>query len=138
MGANPGSREERRPWNIETTVPQFRQLDDVRSCSSLRKRRIAERLGYLENSCVFFFVGAKFDDTTVPESLEIGAFRFRLETYVHRDPCCCTTQALLDCGVGIDGGKDSLSMAARCGDELVKSPGTLVMTVSLSHGPPAR
>ncbi|CAN0375385.1 unnamed protein product, partial [Hapterophycus canaliculatus] len=38
-------------------------------------------------------------------------------------------QALLDCGVGIDGGKDSLSMAARCGDELVKSPGTLVMTV---------
>lgn len=43
----------------------------------------------------------------------------------------CTRQALLDCGVGIDGGKDSLSMAARCGDELVKSPGTLVMTVRL-------
>lgn len=46
--------------------------------------------------------------------------------------CLCVVskrQALLDCGVGIDGGKDSLSMAARCGDELVKSPGTLVMTV---------
>lgn len=43
--------------------------------------------------------------------------------------CVALRQALLDCGVGIDGGKDSLSMAARCGDELVKSPGTLVMTL---------
>ncbi|CAM9371456.1 unnamed protein product [Pylaiella littoralis] len=43
--------------------------------------------------------------------------------------CVALRQALLDCGVGIDGGKDSLSMAARCEDELVKSPGTLVMTL---------
>ncbi|CAM9146490.1 unnamed protein product [Scytosiphon promiscuus] len=43
--------------------------------------------------------------------------------------CVALRQALLDCGVGIDGGKDSLSMAARCGEELVKSPGTLVMTL---------
>jgi phosphoribosylformylglycinamidine synthase len=31
-------------------------------------------------------------------------------------------------GVAIDGGKDSLSMAAKCGDEVVKAPGTLVIT----------
>ncbi|KAG5190290.1 CobB/CobQ-like glutamine amidotransferase domain-containing protein [Tribonema minus] len=45
------------------------------------------------------------------------------------DACEALRGALLACGVGIDGGKDSLSMAARCGTELVKSPGTLVMTL---------
>ncbi|CAM9511203.1 unnamed protein product [Discosporangium mesarthrocarpum] len=43
--------------------------------------------------------------------------------------CVALRQALLDCGVGIDGGKDSLSMAAKCGEEVVKAPGTLVMTL---------
>ncbi len=45
------------------------------------------------------------------------------------DACEALKFALLSCGVGIDGGKDSLSMAAKCGDEIVKSPGTLVMTL---------
>lgn len=36
--------------------------------------------------------------------------------------------ALLAVGIGIDGGKDSLSMAARCGEEVVKAPGELTMT----------
>lgn len=31
-------------------------------------------------------------------------------------------------GIAIDGGKDSLSMAARCDNEVVKAPGTLVVT----------
>ena len=43
---------------------------------------------------------------------------------------CC--EALRDCllalGPGIDGGKDSLSMAARVGGETVKSPGQLTLT----------
>ena len=36
--------------------------------------------------------------------------------------------ALLATGMGIDGGKDSLSMAARCGEEVVKAPGELTLT----------
>jgi phosphoribosylformylglycinamidine synthase len=32
-------------------------------------------------------------------------------------------------GVAIDGGKDSLSMAARVGDKTVKAPGSLVVSV---------
>merc|ERR1712003_349592 len=36
--------------------------------------------------------------------------------------------ALLAVGIGIDGGKDSLSMAASCGDEIVKAPGELTLT----------
>jgi phosphoribosylformylglycinamidine synthase len=42
--------------------------------------------------------------------------------------CEALRSALLDLGVGIDGGKDSLSMAARCGDEVVKAPGELTLT----------
>jgi len=44
------------------------------------------------------------------------------------DACEALRNALLDLGVGIDGGKDSLSMAARCDDEVVKAPGELTMT----------
>jgi len=44
------------------------------------------------------------------------------------DACEALRNALLDLGVGIDGGKDSLSMAARCGDEVVKAPGELTLT----------
>ena len=35
---------------------------------------------------------------------------------------------LLALGVGIDGSKGSLSMAARCGEEVVKAPGELTLT----------
>lgn len=44
------------------------------------------------------------------------------------DACVALRDSLLELGVGIDGGKDSLSMAARCGDEVTKAPGELTMT----------
>lgn len=44
------------------------------------------------------------------------------------DACEALRDSLLALGVGIDGGKDSLSMAARCGDEVVKAPGELTLT----------
>lgn len=44
------------------------------------------------------------------------------------DACVALRDSLLTLGVGIDGGKDSLSMAARCGDEITKAPGELTMT----------
>ena len=44
------------------------------------------------------------------------------------DACVALRDSLLALGVGIDGGKDSLSMAARCGDEVTKAPGELTLT----------
>ncbi|KAL7563251.1 hypothetical protein ACA910_015742 [Epithemia clementina (nom. ined.)] len=44
------------------------------------------------------------------------------------DACQALRDALLALNVAIDGGKDSLSMAAKCGDEIVKAPGELVLT----------
>jgi phosphoribosylformylglycinamidine synthase len=44
------------------------------------------------------------------------------------DACEALRDSLLCLGVGIDGGKDSLSMAAKCGDEVVKAPGELTLT----------
>jgi phosphoribosylformylglycinamidine synthase len=44
------------------------------------------------------------------------------------DACEALRDSLLSLGVGIDGGKDSLSMAAKCGDEVVKAPGELTLT----------
>ena len=44
------------------------------------------------------------------------------------DACEALRSCLLELGVGIDGGKDSLSMAARCGEEVVKAPGELTIT----------
>lgn len=44
------------------------------------------------------------------------------------DACEALRDALITLGVGIDGGKDSLSMAAQCGDEVVKAPGELSLT----------
>lgn len=38
-------------------------------------------------------------------------------------------EAMISLGVAVDGGKDSLSMAARVGNELVKSPRTLVISL---------
>ena len=45
------------------------------------------------------------------------------------DACRAVCEAMTSLGVAIDGGKDSLSMAARVGDETVKSPGSLVISV---------
>jgi phosphoribosylformylglycinamidine synthase len=44
------------------------------------------------------------------------------------DACEALRDALLTLGAGIDGGKDSLSMACVCGDEVVKAPGELTLT----------
>lgn len=44
------------------------------------------------------------------------------------DACEALRSCLLELGVSIDGGKDSLSMAARCGEEVVKAPGELTIT----------
>jgi phosphoribosylformylglycinamidine synthase len=44
------------------------------------------------------------------------------------DACEALRDSLLQLGFAIDGGKDSLSMAAKCGDEIVKAPGELTLT----------
>ena len=44
------------------------------------------------------------------------------------DACEALRDSLLALGAGIDGGKDSLSMAAQCGKEVVKAPGELTLT----------
>ena len=44
------------------------------------------------------------------------------------DACEALRDSLLTLGCGIDGGKDSLSMAASCGEEVVKAPGELTLT----------
>ena len=43
--------------------------------------------------------------------------------------CACMKQL----GISIDGGKDSLSMAAKVGAELVKSPGQVIYTHRRTH-----
>lgn len=45
------------------------------------------------------------------------------------DACAALRDAMLALGVAIDGGKDSLSMAAAAGGETVKSPGALVVSL---------
>ena len=45
------------------------------------------------------------------------------------DACRAVCEVMTSLGVAIDGGKDSLSMAARVGDETVKAPGSLVVSV---------
>ncbi|XP_063979730.1 phosphoribosylformylglycinamidine synthase [Diachasmimorpha longicaudata] len=44
------------------------------------------------------------------------------------DACTAMCQLMKRLGIAIDGGKDSLSMAARVGNQVVKSPGTLVIS----------
>ena len=44
------------------------------------------------------------------------------------EACDALCIALKETGTAIDGGKDSLSMAAKAGGELVKAPGTLVLS----------
>nr|XP_023650572.1 phosphoribosylformylglycinamidine synthase [Paramormyrops kingsleyae]XP_023650573.1 phosphoribosylformylglycinamidine synthase [Paramormyrops kingsleyae]XP_023650574.1 phosphoribosylformylglycinamidine synthase [Paramormyrops kingsleyae] len=45
------------------------------------------------------------------------------------DACQAMCAAMAQLGVAVDGGKDSLSMAARLGRETVKAPGSLVISV---------
>ncbi|KAH8404357.1 hypothetical protein KR222_004912 [Zaprionus bogoriensis] len=44
------------------------------------------------------------------------------------EACYALSQVLQELHIGIDGGKDSLSMAAKVDGEIVKSPGTLVLS----------
>ncbi|KAB0796519.1 hypothetical protein PPYR_10580 [Photinus pyralis] len=44
------------------------------------------------------------------------------------DTCKAMCEFMSQLGIAIDGGKDSLSMAARVGDKTVKAPGTLVVS----------
>ncbi|XP_077983888.1 phosphoribosylformylglycinamidine synthase-like [Glandiceps talaboti] len=44
------------------------------------------------------------------------------------DTCQAMCKVMKELGIAIDGGKDSLSMAARVGSETVKAPGTLVIS----------
>lgn len=44
------------------------------------------------------------------------------------DTCADMCQLMNDLGIAIDGGKDSLSMAARVNNNTIKSPGTLVIS----------
>ncbi|OQV12192.1 Phosphoribosylformylglycinamidine synthase [Hypsibius exemplaris] len=44
------------------------------------------------------------------------------------DACEAMCGVMKELGIAVDGGKDSLSMAAKCGDEIVKAPGTLVIS----------
>lgn len=45
------------------------------------------------------------------------------------DACKAMCEVMGQLGVAIDGGKDSLSMAARVGEETVKAPGIKMMPV---------
>lgn len=44
------------------------------------------------------------------------------------DACKAMSELMAKLGVAVDGGKDSLSMAARVGEDIVKCPGTLVIS----------
>lgn len=44
------------------------------------------------------------------------------------DAATALSEAMIELGIAIDGGKDSLSMAARSGGEVVKAPGNLVIS----------
>lgn len=45
------------------------------------------------------------------------------------DAAVALAEAMIELGIAIDGGKDSLSMAARAAGEMVKAPGNLVISV---------
>jgi len=48
------------------------------------------------------------------------------------EAACATRDFMIELGIAIDGGKDSLSMAAKVGKEIVKSPGQLVISAYAS------
>ncbi|KAK7290152.1 hypothetical protein RIF29_04373 [Crotalaria pallida] len=45
------------------------------------------------------------------------------------DAAISLSESMIELGIAIDGGKDSLSMAAHSGEEVVKAPGNLVISV---------
>ncbi|KAF3457729.1 hypothetical protein FNV43_RR02387 [Rhamnella rubrinervis] len=45
------------------------------------------------------------------------------------DAATALSEAMIELGIAIDGGKDSLSMAAHAGGEVVKAPGNLVISI---------
>lgn len=53
------------------------------------------------------------------------------------DACVAMHDAMVALGIAIDGGKDSLSMAAHANGEVVKAPGTLVVSTYLYLPHPA-
>jgi phosphoribosylformylglycinamidine synthase len=48
------------------------------------------------------------------------------------DAACALRDLMISLGIAADGGKDSLSMAARVGNEIVKAPGTVVVSAYAS------
>ncbi|KAL8151773.1 hypothetical protein V2J09_021581 [Rumex salicifolius] len=50
------------------------------------------------------------------------------EGAVMYDAATALADAMIELGIAVDGGKDSLSMAAHSGDEVVKAPGNLVVS----------
>ncbi|MDD2465386.1 MAG: phosphoribosylformylglycinamidine synthase [Desulfobulbus sp.] len=51
-----------------------------------------------------------------------------------RDAAEAMAEAMITVGIAVDGGKDSLSMAAKVGDEVVKSPRELVISLYAAMG----
>jgi phosphoribosylformylglycinamidine synthase len=49
------------------------------------------------------------------------------------DACAAMCNVMEKLGIAVDGGKDSLSMAARVGENTVKAPGTCILLVII-HG----
>jgi phosphoribosylformylglycinamidine synthase len=43
------------------------------------------------------------------------------------DACTAMCKVMSELGVAVDGGKDSLSMAARVGGDIVKAPGLYIL-----------
>lgn len=57
------------------------------------------------------------------------ASKLKGEAAAMYDACESLTNCMLELGVAVDGGKDSLSMAAKVDEEVVKAPGTLVLSL---------
>lgn len=49
------------------------------------------------------------------------------------DACSALCQSMIQLGIAVDGGKDSLSMAARVGSQMIKSPSTVVISTSVNQ-----
>lgn len=47
------------------------------------------------------------------------------------EACDAMCEVMRSLGIAIDGGKDSLSMAARVGDTVVKAPGNCLTLISI-------
>ncbi len=75
-------------------------------------------------------VWAKIDD---PEQIKCSANwmwapKLEGEGAALHDACKAMAEAMIEVGMAVDGGKDSLSMATMVGDEIVKSPRELVIS----------